>query len=111
MNVKFKGQSHPAFNKKEGFLGWSHFKNCLLKYVIEGKMEGKIEGTGRRGRRLEQLLDDVKVKTIYWNLKETALDLTLGRTRFARGYVTCRKQRHRLLCAKGTFIHFATGSA
>jgi hypothetical protein len=48
-------------------------------------MEGKIEGTGRRGRRLEQLLDDVKVKTIYWNWKETALYLTQRRTRFARG--------------------------
>jgi len=75
------------------------------------KMERKIQGTGRRGRRLEQLLDDVKVKTVYWNLKETALDLTLRRTGFARGYVTCRKQRHGLFCAKGTFIRFAAGSA
>ena len=100
-----------AIKRKEGFLGWSHFRNYLLKYVIEGKMEGKIEWTGRRGRRLEQLLNGVKLKTIYWNLKETAPDLTLRRTRFARGYVTSRKQRHRLFCAKGTFIRFATGSA
>ena len=45
--------------RNEGLMGWSHFRNCLLKYVIEGKMEGTREGTGRRGRRLEQLLDDI----------------------------------------------------
>jgi hypothetical protein len=32
-------------------------RNCLLKYVIEGKIEGTIEVTGRRGRRRKQLLD------------------------------------------------------
>jgi hypothetical protein len=95
--------------RKEGLLGWSHFRNCLLKCFIEGKIEGKIEGTRRRGKRLEQLLDNVKVKTIHWNLKETALDLTLRRTCFARGCVTCRKQRHRLLCAKGAFYSFRCG--
>ena len=46
-------------------MGWSHFRNCLLKYVIEGKMEGTREGTGRRGRRLRQLLDDLKEKRRY----------------------------------------------
>jgi hypothetical protein len=28
--------------------------------VIEGKLEGRIEMTGRRGRRRKQLLDDLK---------------------------------------------------
>jgi len=76
---------HTIKKKNEVLLDWSQFRNCLLKYIIAGKMEGKIEGTGRRGRRLEQLLDDVKIKTIYWKRKETALDLTLRRTRLARG--------------------------
>jgi hypothetical protein len=31
-------------------------RNCLLKHVIERK----VEGTGRRGRRRKQLLDDLK---------------------------------------------------
>jgi hypothetical protein len=35
-------------------------RNCLLKDVIEGKIERRIEVTGRRGRRLKQLLDDLK---------------------------------------------------
>jgi hypothetical protein len=42
--------------------------------------------TGRRGRRRNQLLDDVKEKRIYWKLKVEALHRTLWRTRFGRGY-------------------------
>jgi hypothetical protein len=42
--------------------------------------------TGRRGRRLKQLLDDLKEKKGYWELKEEALDLTMWRTRFGRCY-------------------------
>jgi hypothetical protein len=37
-------------------------RNCLLKHDIEGKREGRIEVTGRRGKRLKQLLDDLKEK-------------------------------------------------
>jgi hypothetical protein len=58
----------------------------FLKYVIEGKLEGRIEMTVRRGRRRKQLLDDIKEKTRYCKLKEEALDRTLWRTRFGRGY-------------------------
>jgi hypothetical protein len=61
-------------------------RNCLLKHVIEGKLEGRIEMTGRRGRRSKQLLDDLKEKKRYWKLKEEALDRTLWRTRFGRAY-------------------------
>jgi len=35
-------------------------KNCLLKHVIEGKVGGRTEVTGRRGRRFKQLLNDLK---------------------------------------------------
>jgi hypothetical protein len=45
----------------------------FLKYVIERNMEG----TGRRGRRCKQLLDDLKQTRRYWKLKEEALDCTL----------------------------------
>jgi len=47
---------------------------CLPKRVIKGKIEGKIEVTGRRGRRRKQLLDDLKEKIGCWKLKEEALD-------------------------------------
>jgi hypothetical protein len=42
--------------------------------------------TGRRGRRRKQLLDDLREKRRYWNLEKEALDRTLWRTRFGRGY-------------------------
>jgi hypothetical protein len=60
--------------------------NCLLKHVIEGKLEGRTEMTRRRGRRRKQLRDDLKEKRRYWKLKEEALDRTLWRTRVERGY-------------------------
>jgi hypothetical protein len=54
--------------------------------VIEGKLEGRIEVTGRRGRRRKQLLDDLKEKRGYWKLKEEALGRTLWKTGYGRGY-------------------------
>jgi hypothetical protein len=59
-------------------------RNGLLKHVIEGKLEGRIEMIGRRGRRRKQLLDDLKEKRRYWKLKEEALDRPVCRTRFGR---------------------------
>jgi hypothetical protein len=50
-----------------------HFlhRNCLLIHVIEGKVEERMEMTGRRGRRPKQLLDDLKETRGYCELKET----------------------------------------
>jgi hypothetical protein len=61
-------------------------RNCLLQQVIEGKIKGGIEVTGRRGRRRRKLLDDLKEKTGYSDLKEEALDRTMWRARFGRGF-------------------------
>jgi hypothetical protein len=55
-------------------------------YSSEGKLEGRREITGRRGRRRKQLLDDLREKRRHWKLSEEALDGTLWRTRFGRGY-------------------------
>jgi hypothetical protein len=50
-------------------------RNCLLKHVIEGKIDGRIKVKGRPERRSKQLLDDLKEKKEYWKLKQEALDL------------------------------------
>jgi hypothetical protein len=50
----------------------------LLKHVFEGEIQGRIEVTGRQGRRCRQLLDDLKEKRGYCKLKEETLDCTLG---------------------------------
>jgi hypothetical protein len=60
--------------------------NCLIQQVIEGKVKGGIEGTGRRGRRCGKLLDDLKERKGYSHLKEEALDRTMWRDLFGRGF-------------------------
>jgi hypothetical protein len=77
---------HTIKRRKANWIGHILRRNCLLKQVIEGKLEGRIEMTGRRGIRRKQLLDDLKEKRRYWELKEEALDGTVWRTRFVRGY-------------------------
>jgi hypothetical protein len=38
-------------------------RNCLSKYIIGEKIEGRIEVKGRRVRRRKKLLDDLREKT------------------------------------------------
>jgi len=57
----------------------------FLKHPVEGRIEGKIEERGTRGRRRKQLLDDLKEEGRYWKLKQEALYRTLWRIRFGSG--------------------------
>jgi len=61
-------------------------RNCLLQQVIEGKIKEGIEVTGRRGRRRRKLLDDLKERRGYSHLQEDALDCTVWRAGFGRGF-------------------------
>jgi hypothetical protein len=45
-----------------------------------------MEVTRRRGRRRKKLLDDLKDRRGYSNLKEEALDRTMWRNCFGRGF-------------------------
>jgi len=67
-------------------------RNCVLKYVVEGKIEGRVEVLGRRGRGRKQLLEDLMGTRGYLTWKEEALDRTLCRTHFGRGYVPVARQ-------------------
>jgi hypothetical protein len=58
----------------------------LLNHIMEVKIEGRIEVTGRRGRRCEWLLDDLNETRRHRKLKGEKLDRTLWRTCFGRGY-------------------------
>jgi hypothetical protein len=51
---------HKITRRKANWIGHIWRRNCLLKLVIEGNVEGNIEVKVRRGRRLEVLRDDVK---------------------------------------------------
>ena len=67
-------------------IGHILLRNCLIQRVIEGKIKGGIEVTGRRGRSCRKLLDDLKERRGYSYLKEEALDRTMWRAHFGRGF-------------------------
>jgi hypothetical protein len=46
--------------RKANWIGHILRRNCLLKHVIEGKVERRTVVTGRRKRRRMQLLDDLR---------------------------------------------------
>ena len=77
---------HEIRKRKANWIGHIFRKNCLLQQVIEGKIKGQIEVTRRRGRRRKKLLDDLMDGTGYCQLKEEALDRTVWRNRFGRGF-------------------------
>ena len=77
---------HEISKRKAKWIGYILRRNCLLQRVIEGKIEGGIEVTGRRGRRRRKLLDDLKERRGYSHLNEEALDRTMWRARFGRGF-------------------------
>jgi len=77
---------HKIRKRKANWSGHILRRNCLLQRVIEGKIQGGIEVTRRQGRRRRKLLDDVKERRGYSHLKEEALDRTMWRGRFGRGF-------------------------
>jgi len=77
---------HEIIKWKANWIGHILRRNCLLKQVIEGKIKGQIEVTRKQGIRRTKLLDDLKDRRGYCELKEEALDRTVWRSRFARGF-------------------------
>jgi hypothetical protein len=48
--------------RKDNWIGQILCRNRLLKQVIGGEVEGRAEVTGRRGRRCEQVLHELRKK-------------------------------------------------
>jgi len=63
--------------RKANWIGHILRRNCLLQRLIEGKIKGGIEVTGRGGRRRRKLLDGLTERRGYSILKEEALDHTI----------------------------------
>ena len=70
---------HEINKRKANWIGHILCRNCLLQRVIEGKIKGRIEVTGRRRRKL---LDDLKGRRGYSHFEAEALDRTMWRARF-----------------------------
>jgi hypothetical protein len=77
---------HEIRKRKSNWIGHILRRNNLLQRVTEGKIKGGIEVTGRQGSRRRKLLDEKKKKRRYSHLKEEALDRTIWRVRFGRGF-------------------------
>jgi hypothetical protein len=77
---------HEIRKRKANWIGHILRRNCLLQWVIEGKIKRRIEVTGRRGRRRRKLLDELKERRGYSHLKEEALDRTIWKAPFGRGF-------------------------
>ena len=76
---------HVISKQRTNWIGHISRSNCLLRQVIEGKIKGRVEVTGRRGRRRKQLLSDLKETRGHCKLQEEALDRTQWRTGCGRG--------------------------
>ena len=77
--LRFKEERHILYAMKlrmaTSFIGHILRRNFQLKHVTE--KEGRIEVTGRRGKRRKQLLDYLKERAGYWKLKEETQNRTL----------------------------------
>jgi len=72
-------------SRKANRIGHILRRHCLLKHIIEGKIDRTIEVNTRWGRRRKQLLCDLEDRTGYGKLKEESPDRSLWRTCFGRG--------------------------
>jgi hypothetical protein len=66
-------------------------RNCLVKHVIEGKIEGSVEVTEDAEEDVSSYWTTLR-KRGYWKLKKEALDRTQLRTPFGRGYAPVVRQ-------------------
>jgi hypothetical protein len=83
---------HEISKWKANWIGHILRRNCFLQRVIEGKIKGEMEVTGRQGRRRRKLLDVLKERRQYSHLKEEALDRTPWTARFGRGFGSVVRQ-------------------
>jgi len=71
---RVKGERNILYtvNRRKGnWIGHVLRRNCLMKHVIDGKIEGRRDVTGRRGRKGKQLLIDLNENSSPWNKPQT----------------------------------------
>ena len=82
--------------KRPNWIGHILFRNCLLKHVTEGKIEGRIEVIGRRGGRRKQLLDDLKGKEMIMKIKTRSIRSQSVENSLGRRLWSCPKRDDRV---------------
>jgi hypothetical protein len=82
---------HEISNRKANWISYILRRNYLLQQVIEGKIKGRIEVTGRRGSRRRKLLYGLKERRGYSHLKEEALRSHYVESSLWKWLWTCRE--------------------
>ena len=77
---------YEIIKRKANWIGHIVRRNWLVKQVIKRKIKGQIEVTRRQGKRRKKLLDELKDRRGYCELREEAVDRTMWRNRFTRGF-------------------------
>jgi hypothetical protein len=77
---------HKISQWKANWIDHILLRNCLLRQVIEGEIKRGMEVRGRRRRRRRKLQDDPKERRANSHLMEEALDCTMLRVRYGRGF-------------------------
>ena len=77
---------HEIRKRKAKWIGHILRRNCLLKQVIEGNINGEIEVARRGGRRRKRLLNDLKNRKRHSHLKDENQDRTMWRNCFGGGF-------------------------
>jgi hypothetical protein len=72
-----KKQFYVLKSVSTNWIGYILRRNCFLKHVIEGKIEGRVNVMERWGRRRKQLLDDLQKTRRNWKSKEEEVDHSL----------------------------------
>ena len=65
---------------------------CEQHRGVLNKFTYRIVGSRRQGRRLKQLLDNLKQKRRYWNFKEEALGSAVWKTGFEGNHLTFERR-------------------
>ena len=76
---------HEINKRKANWIDHVLRRNCIQQRVFEKDKRGDIV-TGRRGRKVGTLLDDLKERRGFFHLKEEALDRNTWRARFGRDF-------------------------
>jgi len=104
-------------NRKANWIGHILRRNCLLQRVIEGKIKGGIEVTGRQGRRRRKLLDDLNPLNAELN-PICQLLVLLGDLKFVGPcivsifkYISNKIQRYAVYLYLETALHVSGGTS
>jgi hypothetical protein len=70
-------QEEEEEGRKANWIGHSWHRKFLLKHVLEGKREERLDVNRRQGRKRKQLLNDLGEKRGNWNWREE-IQITLA---------------------------------